>query len=389
MITSLLLIIIYLSFISLGLPDALLGAAWPVMHLDLHVDTSLAGLVSLIVSVGTIVSSLSVDLLVRRFSTAKVTLFSVLLTAIALIGNSLAPNLFFIALMAVPMGLGAGAVDAALNNFVALHYKARHMNWLHCFWGVGAAASPLIMSFALKNLDSWRMGYRIVGFIQAVLVLLLFLSRGLWEKVGTNDDLQMAAEQEVLSLAERVRLPGAKSAMLSFFAYCSLESMTGLWGTTYMVEVRGIDSVRAAQWVALYYTGITLGRFISGFLTFKFSNKTMIRLGLVFIGLSIVLLFLPNSELPLQMSFFFLGFGCAPVFPGLLQDTPQNFGASKSQSMMGIQMASAYVGITLMPPLYGWLSKYIGYALYPYYVALLFVLLFVMVLKLQQLKPFR
>lgn len=389
MITSLLLIIIYLSFISLGLPDALLGAAWPVMHLDLQVDTSLAGLVSLIVSGGTIVSSLSVDRLVRRFSTAKVTLFSVLLTAIALIGNSLAPKLFFIALMAVPMGLGAGAVDAALNNFVALHYKARHMNWLHCFWGVGAAASPLIMSFALKNLDSWRMGYRIVGLIQAVLVLLLFLSRGLWEKVGTNDALQMAAEQEVLSLAERVRLPGAKSAMLSFFAYCSMESMTGLWGTTYMVVVRGIDSVRAAQWVALYYTGITLGRFISGFLTFKFSNKTMIRLGLAFIGLSIVLLFLPNSELSLQMSFFFLGFGCAPVFPGLLQETPQNFGASKSQSMMGIQMASAYVGITLMPPLYGWLSKYIGYALYPYYVALLFVLLLVMILKLQQLKPSR
>lgn len=386
MITTLLLIIIYLSFISLGLPDALLGSAWPTMYVDLQVDSAMAGVVSLIVSAGTIVSSLMTDRVVRRFGTATVTTFSVGLTALALLGNSFAPSLFFLCLMAVPMGLGAGAVDASLNNYVALHYKARHMNWLHCFWGVGASASPLVMSFALENMQSWRMGYRMVGVLQAVLVVILFFSRSLWDKVGQSDNAIAAVEQEVLSVRERFHIPGAKAAMLSFFAYCGLESMAGLWGTTYLVLVRGINEIQAAQWVALYYFGITLGRFLGGFLTFKFSNKHMIRLGLGFILLSIFLTILPLNPVFLQFAFFCLGLGCAPVFPGLLQETPENFGAARSQSMMGIQMASAYVGITIMPPLFGWITKLFGYGFYPYYIAILFVLLFFAVLKLEPVK---
>lgn len=386
MITTLLLIIIYLSFISLGLPDALLGSAWPTMYLDLSVDASMAGLISLIVSAGTIISSLMTDRVVRRFGTAFVTTFSVALTAIALLGNSFSPNLFFLCLMAVPMGLGAGAVDASLNNYVALHYKARHMNWLHCFWGVGASASPLLMSFALERMQSWRMGYRMVGVIQAVLVVILFFSRNLWDKVGQSDNAISSVEQEVLSVRERFRIPGAKAAMLSFFAYCGLESMAGLWGTTYMVLVRGVNEIQAAQWVALYYFGITLGRFLGGFLTFKFSNKHMIRLGLSFIFVSILLTVLPLSPIFLQIAFFSLGLGCAPVFPGLLQETPENFGAARSQSMMGIQMASAYVGITVMPPLFGWLTKLVGYGFYPYYLTILFVLMLFAVLKLEPVK---
>ena len=386
MITTLLLIIIYLSFISLGLPDALLGSAWPTMYVDLQVDSAMAGVVSLIVSAGTIVSSLMTDRVVRRFGTATVTTFSVGLTALALLGNSFAPSLFFLCLMAVPMGLGAGAVDASLNNYVALHYKARHMNWLHCFWGVGASASPLVMSFALENMQSWRMGYRMVGVLQAVLVVILFFSRSLWDKVGQSDNAIAAVEQEVLSVRERFHIPGAKAAMLSFFAYCGLESMAGLWGTTYLVLVRGINEIQAAQWVALYYFGITLGRFLGGFLTFKFSNKHMIRLGLGFILLSIFLTILPLNPVFLQFAFFCLGLGCAPVFPGLLQETPENFGAARSQSMMGIQMASAYVGITIMPQLFGWITKLFGYGFYPYYIAILFVLLFFAVLKLEPVK---
>lgn len=386
MVTTLVLIIIYLSFISVGLPVALLGSAWPSMYLDFNVDASLAGVISLIVSGFTIVSSLMSDRLVRRFGTAKVVNFAVLLSSLSLVGNAIAPNLLFLCLMAIPMGFGAGAIDATLNNYVALHYKARHMNWLHCFWGIGAFISPLIMSFSLSRLDSWRMGYLIVGIAQALVVVLIFFTRGLWDKVGTSANTPTLVEQEVLSIVERLRIPGAKSALLSFFAYCGIESMAGLWAGTYMVLVRGLDEITASKWVSLFYVGITLGRFLGGFFTFKLSTKKMVRLGIVFIFVSIVMTMMPLSNGYLQIALFLLGFGCAPIFPSLLQDTPWNFGAARSQSMIGIQVASAFTGATIVPPIFGWLSKFIGYEIYPYFIAVLFVFMFIAIFRLEKVR---
>ena len=376
MITILLLLIIYLSFISLGLPDSLLGSAWPSMYNELNVPLAYAGIISMIISGGTVVSSIFSERIIKRFGTGKVTTVSVLMTAIALIGFSISYNFVFLCLCAVPLGLGAGSVDAGLNNYVALNYKARHMSWLHCFWGIGASIGPIIMSFFLIRGNTWNSGYRTIGIIQLCLVLLLFASLRLWNK---NDSIENSSEQKSIKFAEIFRLPGVGQILIAFFCYCTIEWITGLWGASYLVITRNISPDIAAWWISLYFIGITFGRFISGFVTMKLNNRQMIRLGQLIIGCGIIVLVLPLGNAILLPGFFMIGLGCAPIFPSLLHETPNNFGKEFSQAIMGVQMASAYIGTTLMPPLFGWIASYTGFYIFPIFIGIVLILKIIMV----------
>ena len=366
----LLLAIIYISFISLGLPDSLLGSAWPSMYPGLQVPISYAGMISMTIAGCTIISSLFSDRLVRKFGTGGITIASVAMTAAALFGFSVSDSFWLLCFWAIPYGLGAGSVDAALNNFVALHYKAKHMSWLHCFWGVGATLGPYIMGMCLTGGLGWSSGYRYISYLQIVLTFCLFLSLPLWRRQGNEaEENHMASEP--LSGKHLLRLPGAKQILVAFFCYCALESVTGLWGSSYMVMRRGITPERAAGLISLFYFGITGGRFISGFLTIGLSDKNMIRLGQALAVAGIALVFGSPSVAVMSLGFIFIGLGCAPIYPCLLHQTPDRFGKQVSQSMMGMQMACAYVGSTFAPLLTGFVVERLGTMFFP-----LFLLLF-------------
>lgn len=368
MLTAL-LIIIYISFISLGLPDSLLGSAWPVMYLDLGTRLSFAGVISMIISCGTVISSLMSTRLIKRYGTGLVTAVSVAMTAVALFGFGLSGSALFLCIFAIPMGLGAGSVDSALNNFVAQHYEAKHMNWLHCFWGIGATSGPFIMAFWLTRSNNWNMGYITIGVIQSILVLALLFSLPLWKKMKED---AAEGEEKILTvpLKDIVKIPHAKAVLLSLFCYCGLELTTGLWGGSYAVEKYGILSETAAAWTSCYYLGITLGRLAAGFISMKLSNKIMIRSGQAMIGFGILILCLPLPVWKVPIAMCMIGIGCAPIYPGILHQTPQIFGTELSQAMMGIQMACAYVGSTFLPPLFGLLAQYVGIGLFPIYLLL-------------------
>lgn len=357
---QLLLLVIYLAFISLGLPDSLLGAAWPAMYEGLGVSVDFAGLISMIVAAGTVVSSLFSGKVIDRFGVPAVTTFSVSLTALALMGFSYSHHFGYLCLLAIPLGLGAGSVDAALNNYVALHYQARHMNWLHSFWGVGAAIGPLIMAGYLAKGESWNSGYHTIAWIQLSLVVILLLSLPLWVK---NQSIQESGQQEkspgFFSLLSA--LPGLKHALVVFFFYCTIEATFGLWGASFLVFERGYQPDQAARLTSLYFLGITAGRFLSGFLTAHLSNRQLVYVGQAVIGLGLGCLLLPVDFLIIP-GFLLVGLGCAPIFPSLLHETPVNFGEKYSQMIMGMQMASAYVGITLMPFLFGEIAVLTGHA---------------------------
>jgi len=371
----LLLIIIYLSFISLGLPDSLLGSAWPSMYSLLNVPLHYAGFVSMIIAGGTVVSSIFSEKIIRRWRTGLVTAVSVLMTAAALAGISLSNSFFMLCIFAVPLGLGAGSVDAALNNYVAIHYKARHMSWLHCFWGIGASIGPIIMSAFLINNNAWNLGYRTIGIIQFCLVLLLFISLPLWK---TNKKTETPAHNSV-KFSELFKIAGVKEILIAFFCYCSIETVTGLWGASFLVMEKGISPQTAARWIALYYIGITSGRFISGFITIKLNNRQMVRLGQIIIGCGVVVLILPFGNVTLLPGLFMIGLGCAPIYPSLLHETPKNFGETYSQAMMGIQMGSAYIGTTIMPPIFGQLASQMSFKIFPFFIALILVVKIIMV----------
>jgi fucose permease len=376
MFSILLLIIIYLSFISLGLPDSLLGSAWPSMYNLLNVPLHYAGFISMIIAGGTVISSIFSERIIRRWRTGIVTAVSVLMTAAALIGISLSGSFFMLCLFAVPLGLGAGSVDAALNNYVALHYKARHMSWLHCFWGVGASIGPIIMSSFLINNSPWNSGYRTIGIIQFCLVLLLFISLPLWE---TNKKTENTARNNSIKFSKLFKIAGVKEILIAFFCYCSIETIAGLWGASFLVMEKGISPETAARWIALYYIGITSGRFISGFITIKLNNRQMVRLGQIIIGCGITVLILPFGNITLLPGLFMIGLGCAPIYPSLLHETPKNFGEEYSQAMMGIQMGSAYIGITIMPPIFGWLASHISFNIFPFFIGIILAVKIIMV----------
>ncbi len=372
-----LLIIIYASFISLGLPDSLLGSAWPSMYTDLGVSVSYAGVISMLVAGGAITSSFFSVKIIQKFGTGKVTAISVFMTAFALLGFGISRNFVFLIIFSIPLGLGAGAVDAALNNFVALHYKARHMSWLHCFWGVGATIGPIIMSFNLHR-RGWRSGYTTVGLIQCSLTVILFLSLPIWNKVGKTSSNCSNNVSSDFSFKELIKIRGAKFAFLAFFFYCSLESTCGLWASSFMVLNRGMSPLDAASWASLFYMGITFGRFITGFLMIKISTSKMIQIGQGIITVSILLILLPFRDVFLGVGLFFIGVGCAPIFPCMIHQTPEKFGTNLSQAMIGIQMACAYVATTFMPPLFGLMADNISISLYPYFLIISLISMVVM-----------
>ncbi len=371
---SLLLAVIYLAFISLGLPDPLLGSAWPVMHVDLGAPLSAMGAITMIISAGTVVSSLASDFLTRKLGTGVVTFVSVLLTAGAMIGFSFSNTFWLLCVLAVPYGLGAGGVDAALNNYVALHYKSRHMSWLHCFWGVGTIVSPFIMSACLTGAQGWAGGYRIVSYIQFALVAILFFSLPLWKKRSAGE---LAAKP--LTLPQTLRLRGVAFMLIGFFAYSAVEATCMNWASSYLTEFRGVSAERAAMFGSLFFIGITAGRLLSGFVSEKLGDKTLIRVGIGVILVGVILIALPvQTDVCALAGFVVAGFGCAPVYPSIIHATPSNFGAENSQAVIGVEMASAYVGTTFMPPLFGLIAQYIDIGYLPLFLAVFLVLLFCM-----------
>lgn len=375
---SLLLALIYLAFISLGLPDSLLGAGWPVIHTDLNVPISYMGIVSMVISGGTIVSSLLSDRLTRKLGTQIVTVASVFLTALALLGFSISGRFWMLVVFAVPYGLGAGAVDAALNNYVALHYTSKHMSWLHCFWGVGTIVSPFVMSRALAN-SVWNSGYRTVAFIQLGIGLFLLATLPVWKKTNPKK----AGDGTVrVGLVGALKIRGVPYLLIGFFAYCAAEATAMGWASTYLVEVKGLPTERAAGLASLFYIGLTAGRFLGGFLMNRFGDRKMILLGACILSCGIFSLLIPAKDPVVSLvGFAVIGFGCAPIYPCIIHSTPANFGAENSGAIIGIQMASAYVGSTFVPPLFGWLGSLVGFSILPVYL-LAFVLLMVGMVEL-------
>ena len=370
---SLLLAVIYISFISLGLPDSMLGSAWPSMYPELGVPVSYAGIISMIIALMTIISSLQSDRLTRALGAGKVTAVSVGMTALALLGFSFARSYWVLCLLAVPYGLGAGSVDTALNNYVALHFKSRHMSWLHCMWGVGAAVGPYIMGYALSGGSGWSSGYRYVAVIQVVLTIILFLSLPLWKKRDAEQEAQRAQR---LTLRQIVALPGAKAVMVSFFCYCAVEQTAGLWASSYLTLYKGVPTETAASFASLFYIGITIGRGICGFVTMKLSDRAMVRLGQVIIAVGVAVMLIPGPQFLCLGGLILIGLGCAPIYPSIIHATPANFGASRSQAVIGVEMASAYVGTCLMPPVFGLMANHITPGLFPWYLLLLLVFMF-------------
>lgn len=394
---ALLIAVIYLSFISLGLPDSLLGAAWPVMRAEFDVPLSYAGIISTIICVGTIVSSLLSDRLTKKFGTGLVTAVSVTTTAVALFLFSVSTQFWMLAVFAVPYGLGAGGVDASLNNYVALHLKARHMSWLHCMWGVGASISPYIMSYALTGGTGWQQGYFIVAVIQIALSVAIFISLPLWkkfaqkqaaEKTATDAQSEPQVADATAESSPEARKPvpfrdifkikGATACFICFFCYCALEQTAMLWASSYMIAHAGVTVEDAAMLASLFFIGITVGRGINGFLTMKFADKTLIRAGQALILCGIALIVVPDVFALTVAGFIVIGLGCAPVYPSIIHMTPSLFGADKSQAVIGVQMASAYIGSCIAPPIFGLIGNHISVRLLPAYLVVFLVLMIVM-----------
>ena len=374
---QLLLAIIYIAFISLGLPDSMLGAAWPDMYVEFGVPLSCAGILSALIAAGTIVSSLQSDRLTLKLGTGKVTAISVAMTAAALFGFSITHNFWLLCLWAIPYGLGGGSVDASLNNYVALHYKSRHMSWLHCMWGVGAATGPYIMGYALTRGQGWNSGYRIISMMQIVLTAILFLSIPLWKKRSTVIE-ETGEKRKPMSLKDVLKIKGAKEVLICFFCYCAIEQTAGLWASSYLNLYKGVPVETAASFGAMFFIGITAGRAISGFLTIKLTDLKMIRLGQALILVGIVIMVLPLNAYTTLAGLIMIGLGCAPIYPCIIHSTPAHFGEDKSQAVIGVQMAFAYTGTLCMPPLFGIIANTITVALLPVYLIILLVLMVVM-----------
>ena len=381
---SLLLGIIYISFISLGLPDALLGAAWPTMYQGMGVPLSYAGGIALIISAGTVVSSLMSDRMTKWLGPGKVTAFSVGMTAVALFGFSVSTEFWQLCFWAIPYGLGAGSVDASLNNYVALHYASRHMSWLHCMWGLGASVGPYIMGAALTGGMSWNTGYRIISIFQIILTAAIFLSLPLWKP--RPDQVEGSGKTaRALTLKEIFAIPGAKEVLLAFFCYCAAEQTAILWSATYLVKHSGLQEEIAASFASMFLIGITIGRAFSGFLTYKLNDENMIRLGQGIMVLGIVVMVLPLGSVGAMAGLMLIGLGCAPIYPCVIHSTPAHFGEENSQAIIGVQMAAAYTGVCLMPPLFGIIANHISVSLLPVYLAIITVLMIVMCEKLNRI----
>ena len=373
-----LLAIIYLAFISLGLPDSILGAAWPTMYRELGSPVSYAGYVSMVIALGTIVSSLLSDRLTRLLGAGKVTAISVAMTAAALFGFSMSSSYWMLLLWAVPYGLGAGSVDAALNNYVALHYESRHMSWLHCMWGIGAMTGPFIMGQALTFGFGWSRGYQFIGILQVLLTVVLFFSLPAWKEKKEAENVESG---RALSLLEIVKLKGVLEVMVFFFGYCAFEQAAGLWASSFLNLAKNVPATTAASFGALFFVGITLGRGASGFITMRFSDHQMIVGGLTIMAAGLLLMLLPFGSLAL-LGLVVIGLGCAPIYPCVIHSTPFRFGSDKSQAVIGVEMASAYLGTLVMPALFGFIAERAHISFLPFYLFAILVVMAVMYAKL-------
>ncbi len=373
-----LLVIIYLAFISLGLPDALLGSAWPSMYTEFRVPISCIGVISTIIAIGTVVSSLQSDKLTRKFGTGKITAISVAMTAVALFGFSISHSFGLLCFWAIPYGLGAGSVDASLNNYVALHYTSRHMSWLHCMWGIGATIGPYMMGYTLMHGQNWNAGYQYISFLQIAFVVILFFSLPLWKNQKGSAEKHAILAGKTLPLKEVIQIPGTKEVMLCFFCYCALEQTAGLWASSYFTLFKGFSMETSAGYASMFFMGITIGRVLSGIISMKLSDLQMIRLGQGIIAVGILMMLLPVHEAVSLAGLLFIGLGCAPIYPCMIHATPSCFGADKSQAIIGVQMASAYVGTCLMPPLFGLIAKHINIVFLPVYLLIILLLMAMM-----------
>ena len=374
---TILLIVIYIDFIGLGIPDSLFGAAWPAIYTEFGLPISYASFVTVIIYGGTVASSLLSAKVINRFGTAKVTAVSTALTAAGLLGFSFSGGLIWLCLFAVPLGLGAGAIDSALNNYIALHYKATHMSFLHCAYGVGVTLSPYLMALALSDNNDWRGGYRIAFFIQIGITAVTLFSLPLWSKIrriNTHDEEEDAAPR-TLKLTELIKMPSVRAVWLIFFGSCAIEFTCGSWGSTFLVQSKGMSAENAAKIITFYYAGIAIGRFLSGILAAKLPSWRIIRIGQITIITAIVLLMLPLPVYVAAAGLFLVGLGNGPIYPNLIHLTPKNFGRDISQSVMGSQMAAASIGIMVMPPLFGLLAQGISTDIFPYFLLIMFAVM--------------
>jgi len=370
---TLLLIIIYISFIGLGIPDSLFGTAWPSIYADFHLPISFASFVSIIISSGTIISSLISAKVISLFGTNKVSAFSTAMTAFALLGFSVSDNFLLLCLFAIPLGLGAGAIDTALNNYVSLHYSATHMSFLHCFYGIGVTVSPYILSLVVGSDAGWRGGYRIAFGIQLCIAFILFLTLPIWKKAHCQNSAGTEQAAKALTFKEIARIPGVRLMWCLFVTSCAIECTCGGWGSTYLVEYKHMDAVTAARMVMLYYMGMALGRFLSGILAARLSSWQIIRIGQWILAIALVILILPVPAGISAAGLFMVGLGNGPMFPNFNYLTPQNFGADISQSVMGTQMAMSYIGIMLAPAVCGVLGQFINMGIFPVYLLVFYV----------------
>ena len=379
-----LLIVIFICFIGVGLPDSVLGSAWPVIYKELNLPISLAGYISATVSACTIVSSLMSARVIKRFGVGSVTAVSTVMTAVALFGFAFTKSPIYFFVMAVPLGLGAGSIDTALNNFVALHYSASKMNFLHCFYGLGIAASPYLMSAVLKVDNNWRKGYLVIAIIQSAISIIAIMALPIWKKAEKTDFENNGCESKVLSLSQMFRMPMALMSAFAFFASCSVELTAGAWSSSYFVNTKGVPADRAAQITMLFYIGFTAGRFLSGVLTKKLSRWTIVYTSGLIMLLSLVLLMLPLDVTVSSVALFFVGMGIGPMFPNLAHLTPEIFGRDISGSIMGLQQTASYIGIMLMPWIFGLIAENLSTALFPFYLFALYSLFVVALLLLEK-----
>jgi len=380
---TLLLIIIYLCFIGLGLPDSLLGTAWPEMYVDLNIPVSLEAIGNAVITIGTIISSLNATRLIRKLGTFRIVVISTLLTACAILGYGLVPGFYWVLLLNIPLGLGAGAIDTALNNFLAIHYKASHMNWLHCFWGLGAMTGPVVMSVFINRQLGWRYGYFTIGAVQMAIVIILLISIPVWK---AHEEMSTGEEPIVMKFFDLLKVKGVKLAMLTFLCYCATEYTIVCWGSTYLVKYREVSIATAASWISMYYLGITIGRMLCGFIALKVKNRKLIGIGLCTVLLGAVILMLPLPQFAALIGLALVGFGCAPVFPGMISETPKRFGNRLSQAVIGVEMTSAYTGILVLPVLFGFLAARISMALIPYFISFLVITMLISTTMLNRMK---
>ena len=378
-----LLIIIYIAFIGLGIPDSLFGTAWPAIYSEFELPISFGSFVTIIISCGTVLSSVISSKIISRLGTNKVSAYSTLLTALALLGFSFAPNLWVMCFWAIILGVGAGAIDVALNNYVAIHYSATHMSFLHCFYGVGVSVSPYILSLVIAGNFGWRGGYRIAFAIQLIITLLLFLSLPLWRKAHGGENESEENTHKDLSFGSVLKIPGVKMMCSLFIASCAIECTCGGWGSTFLVEYKHLPAEKAAQIIMIYYIGMTLGRFLSGVLAAKLHSWKIIKLGQIVLGLALLLLILPGGVYLCALGMFLIGLGNGPLFPNFNYLTPENFGSDISQSVIGIQMASAYIGIMLAPTLCGLLGQVFGMVIFPFYLIVFYAIMIPVTIRIK------